>query len=144
MGSAPPHGDALRRHGFHILVLCALEYQPEAAAFPGVDVARIHLDDAELHGPDFERALHLSTRLSRALRVGKKILVTCAQGRNRSGLVTALTLADASGCGGRVATHVVKQRRRAPFGQALSNDHYVAALKRVPPFPAGTLREFRR
>ena len=85
MGSAPPPGRSLSACGFHVLVLSAIEYQIGADNFPGVEVARISLcdDGTPLPAPDFQRAIFLATHLAHAIRRGKKVLVTCLQGRNR-------------------------------------------------------------
>jgi hypothetical protein len=134
MGSAPPRGRALSRAGFYVLTLTAIEHQPSAEHFPGVLVARAALidDGTAITSSQWEEVLSLSGHLARATRHGKCVLVTCAQGRNRSGLVTALTLARMTGCDGRAATRVVQERRRSPFGPALTNIEYCKALRGIP------------
>jgi hypothetical protein len=134
MGSAPPHGRTLFRAGFHVLTLTAIEHQPSAEYFPNVIVARVGLidDGSPLTTSQWEQALSLSGHLAREARHGRCVLVTCAQGRNRSGLVTALTLARMTGCDGRAATRAVQERRKSPYGPALTNSEYVKALRGVP------------
>jgi hypothetical protein len=134
MGSAPPRGHSLLRAGFHVLTLCAIEHQPSTEHFPGVLVARAALidDGTPVTSSQWEQALGLSGHLARAVASGKCVLVTCAQGRNRSGLITALVLARVTGCDGRAATRAVQERRISPFGPALTNTEYCRALARVP------------
>jgi len=131
MGSRPPIGSALRRAGFRTLALCAMEWQPSADMYPDVEVLRVILNDAELGREDARAACSIASRLYERVRQGHKVLITCSQGRNRSGLVTALTLAGLTGCTGAKAIQAVRDRRRSPFGPALTNDHYVRALLRV-------------
>jgi hypothetical protein len=133
MGSRPEPGPKLRACGVDILVLCAMEYQPQPEWYPGVDVQRIHLDDAELPGREALEAFQLASHLAKELKRGRCVLVTCQQGRNRSGLITALALTQFTGCSGIEAAHAVRARRLSPFGPALSNHHYVEALSTVAP-----------
>lgn len=132
MGSKPHPGSMLRSHGIDIVVLCAMEHQPSAEWFPGVEVARIFLDDAELDGADAFAAMHLASQLAKEIKCGRTVLVTCRQGRNRSGLVTALTFAQLTGCSGLDAVEAVRRRRHAPSGPVLSNHHYTTALSTIP------------
>src|SRR5277367_218130 len=136
-GSVPPQGRTLARSGFHVVVLCAAEHQPGAENFPNVDVARIDLidDGTPLTQAHFDKALFLSAHLCRAIRRGRNVLVTCMQGRNRSGLISSLTLARMTGCDGRTATRAVQERRISPFGPALTNAQYCKALKLIPATP---------
>jgi len=137
MGSAPPFGRTLARSGFGVLALCAVEHQPSSGNFPNVDVAYIGLDDDGNPIPreDFDKAIRLSAHLSREIYRGENVIVTCQQGRNRSGFVAALTLMRLSGCDGRAATKIIQTRRASPFGPALTNRHFVAALCCVSPAP---------
>ncbi len=132
MGSKPMPGASLRSRGFHVLTLCALEHQPSAEWFPGIELARIFLDDAELPGAQALQASALGAQLAKAIKHGARVLVTCRQGRNRSGLVTALALTHLTGCSGVEAVRAVTSRRHSPFGPTLSNDHYVRALVEIP------------
>ncbi len=137
MGSAPPFGRTLSRSGFDVLVLCAVEHQPSAGNFPNVDALYIGLDDDGNPIPraHFDEAVRLSAHLAREIYRGKNVIVTCQQGRNRSGFVTALTLMRLSGCDGRTASKIVRTRRASPFGPALTNKHFVSALCCVSPAP---------
>ncbi len=131
MGSRPSVGLMARLHGFDIVVFTAKEYQPPVEWYPGTRVARITLNDAELPTKHALEAVHLATHLARAIRRGEKVLVTCNQGRNRSGLIAALTLAKLTGCSGLKASLVVKSKRNSPYGEALTNHDFIRALSAV-------------
>jgi hypothetical protein len=135
VGSAPPTGHTLASTGFSVLALCAEEHQPPHEAFPGMYVVRVPLidDGSPLTHAQIARSIAASEALTTALRRHKGVLVTCMQGRNRSGFVAALTFARMTGCDGRTATRVVQQRRRSPFGPALTNREYNKALALIGP-----------
>jgi hypothetical protein len=134
VGSAPPVGRTLARVGFSVLALCAKEHQPSYDSFPGVVVVRASLvdDGTPLSRTQLEEALWLSGHLAAACRRGKGVLVTCMQGRNRSGFIAALMFARMTGCDGRTAMHAVQSRRASPFGPALTNREFKKALEAIP------------
>ena len=66
--------------------------------------------------------------VARRVRSGERVLVTCAMGRNRSGLVSALALHFLTGISGAEAARLVKARRH----NALTNRYFMAALFKVP------------
>lgn len=92
MGSFPHPGAGLSGY-FDCLVLCAAEYQVPGC-FPGMKVACAPMmDDGEpMRKEDAYESIRAAGRVIRWLRSGHEVLVTCYQGRNRSGLVTALAL----------------------------------------------------
>lgn len=117
-GSAPPPEAQLP---FDVLVLCAREYQPPASYFPGVEVLHVPLDDS---GPppttdEVRLAVLAGKRVCHLLRKGKRVLVTCAMGRNRSGLVSGLALINCGASSSR-AIDAIKQAR----ANALSNAYF--------------------
>lgn len=134
MGSAPPVGRTLARAGFHVLALCAEEYQPSAEAYPSVEIARTSLvdDGSPLTFMQLDEVLDVSRGLAETVRKGRCVLVTCVQGRNRSGLVTAMTLSRLTGMSGTDAVWAVRARRCSLHGPALTNRHYVEAMRVVP------------
>ena len=135
MGGAPPEGSALAGAGFRFLCLCAWEHQPRVQAFPGVEVCRIDLDDDGQMPPawQLDEAWHLGALVARRVRRGRPALVTCWQGRNRSGLVVAMALCHLTGCAGPAAVQAVRERRRAPAGATLTNQVFVRALSAIAP-----------
>jgi hypothetical protein len=128
-GEWPPPGRWLAERGFSTLVLCAAEYQPpyefpEVTAgligirspnpWPGVEVIYApNNDDVENKPP--RETLRLALRAGRivATRLAqkKRVLTTCWQGRNRSGLVSAFGLYFL-GIPGPTATRIVQLRRQ--------------------------------
>lgn len=127
-GGVPPVGGWLEHRGFDVLVLTAEEYQPAAAAFPGLEVVHFPLaDDAEPWSPRRLRALRrLTVWLARQVRAGRRVLVTCQQGLNRSGLIVAATVMQLSGAPAFEAVALIRARRS---GWALCNDTFVDLLK---------------
>ena len=134
VGSAPPLGRVVARAGFQVLVLCASEHQPPAEAHPGVEVLRIGLEDdgSPMMRWHVREAFALADAVARRVRAGRACLVTCQQGRNRSGLVAALALARLTGAPGALAAEAVRARRLSPFGQALTNREFVGLLRSIP------------
>lgn len=129
-GSRPPQGSFLQRNGFRAVVLCAEEHQPPASLFPGVAVIHAPNDD------DFERlptrdelrlALGAARQLVPILAGGGRVLSTCFAGRNRSGLVSGLTLHLWLGCSGDQAIRMIKATRP----RALSNPGFLTVLSRL-------------
>ena len=89
-GSAPPLGVRLP---FDVIVLAAEEYQPD---LPGYEVMKVPLDDS---GPppspaDRARIRAAASEIARRIRAGQRVLVTCWQGRNRSGVLSGLALVE--------------------------------------------------
>lgn len=116
-GSDPPKGSELAARGVDILVLCALELQHDPSFFPEVRVLRAPMDDTPI--VPIEIATRTAQQIASLHAGGARILVCCAQGRNRSGLVSALTLWYLTGKSGRrCAEHVVSHRENALTNRA--------------------------
>ena len=108
-GSAPAPGV---RMPFDTVVLAAAEYQPE---LPGFEVLRIPLYDRFPPDPPpdaMTRAAVQETarRIARRVRAGRRVLVTCRAGINRSGLVAGLALCEL-GVPGLQAATVIRMLR---------------------------------
>ena len=90
-GSVPPDGV---RVPFDVIVLAAMEFQN--VRLPGYEVIRAPLDDSGPPPTLAERAIIRDTaaRIARRIRAGKRVLVTCHQGRNRSGVLAGLALVE--------------------------------------------------
>jgi protein-tyrosine phosphatase len=94
MGSAPPIGLGVAQH-FQHLVLCAMEFQLPPELFPGVNVIYAPMNDdgkTPMSVEEMKIAVRTAKQVVDHLEHGDNVLVTCRQGRNRSGIVTALTL----------------------------------------------------
>jgi hypothetical protein len=125
---------ALRLHpSFDLLVLCAEEFQPDPRTFAAGSTAILYApnDDAK-PTPDQLRIAHAAAdQVARTVMLGRRSLVTCLAGRNRSGLVSALALHMLTGCGGRTAKNVVRKNRLG--AAALTNRDFNSVLDRIPP-----------
>jgi protein-tyrosine phosphatase len=130
--SKPIEGDALARSGVRVLVLCAEEYQPPTSYFPGLlDVIYAPNDDS---GRPFTPTQQIIAKMA-AFRVAdyvrrkQTVLVTCYQGRNRSGLVSALAIHYLTGMHGKDCVDLVRRKRK----DALTNDDFVRFLRSIAP-----------
>jgi len=129
-GSVPPEGSALANLGFKGLVLCAMEHQPAASRFSGIQVLHAPNDD------DFERlptreelrlAFQAARGVAKLVSDGLPVLVTCRMGKNRSGLVSALAIHFLAGLGGMECLFQVRSHRKG----ALGNPGFQEALSRL-------------
>jgi protein-tyrosine phosphatase len=140
IGSVPPSAQAVTDAGFSTLVLCAAEIQPAPAAFARSPLRLLRcplIDDRTVPLPraDWKLAWRTAERVARRVR---RVLVTCAQGRNRSGLVAALAIHHLTTWDGRRCVEHVQALRR----DALTNPEFVRALLRIQhpePFTAAQL-----
>lgn len=134
-GSIPPLGDVLARHGFDVVVLCAVEWQFPSDMFKGVAV--IHApnndDGSELTRNQLDTAIRAAKQVTSRIRDGQIVLSTCAVGMNRSGLVSALTLHFLNGWSGWYCREVVRAGRKFTDGRkALSSQYFTDALMNLP------------
>lgn len=78
------------------LVLCAKEYQPRGDNFPSIDVYRCgyrdSVDPLLVPPEDYLRAIRMGEVVAELVQSGKRTLVTCHMGWNRSGLVTSIAM----------------------------------------------------
>jgi protein-tyrosine phosphatase len=122
-GGFPPPGDGLKASGIDVLVLCAKENQ-DARFYPGIEVICAPGDDAE--GDDklkqyigsWKQAAEMTAD---RVAAGKKVLVTCMAGLNRSGLVTAMALRKLTGAKGADIIKLIQTKREG----ALFNQTFV-------------------
>lgn len=113
---------------FDLVVLCAEEYQPHRGTFPSTTrIVYAPIDDAVLSPREAYTAEVASDVVARTLQAGRRALVTCMAGRNRSGLVSALSLCRLYGCSGTEAVAMVRARRP----NALTNESFVDYLSRI-------------
>ena len=120
MGPRPPEGPSLSRAGFDLLLLCAKEYHPAPNDFPGVGVVYVHLDDSgqPMTEKEQRQAKNAGRIVADAVRAGRVTLVTCNQGRNRSGLVVALALHHLTGLDGWKCIDQVRLLRNTALPEA--------------------------
>jgi protein-tyrosine phosphatase len=105
---------------FDVIVLAAMEYQPD---IPGYTVLKVPLDD----GPPPDHVTRMRIRrtareIADRVRMGQRVLVTCWQGRNRSGVLAGLALVSL----GVHPIQAVGRIRRLRDG--LTNPHFRAMV----------------
>lgn len=117
-GGFPPAGPALRKAGIDVIVLCAMEWQdPQGDSYPGLTVIRAGGDDdTRLHRvmPYIGLWQHAARQVVQRYKAGKTVLVTCMQGWNRSGMVSAHVLRELTGApGSEIVQHIQSRRPNA-------------------------------
>lgn len=108
-GSKPPEG--LCCIPFDTIVLAAEEWQPK---LPHFEVIHAPLDDSGPPPTPNEKEIirWASQEVAKRIRAKKRVLVTCVQGRNRSGVIAGLALVEL----GMPPKLVVQQIRRLRNG----------------------------
>ncbi len=123
MGGMPPIDRAIAAD---MLVLCAQEVQPQALAFRGT-VLRCPIPDDTLERHELELVKLIASQVGHAIITGKKALVTCYAGLNRSALVTAFTLGFATRMSAEEIITRIRQRRGKDG--VLSNPAFVKYIR---------------
>lgn len=114
-GSYPnPLSEAFKR--VDVVVFCAEEKQPPKGLRPppGKIIYRLGFDDDIYRPipPEAGQIFHqAAAQLAGYIRSGKRVLITCAMGLNRSGLITGLTLMHAFGMTPNDAIRLIRGRR---------------------------------
>jgi hypothetical protein len=120
---------------YDVVVLCAEEFQPKRSVFlrPRDKTNLLYAPNDDSGTPLTKDQANIACRAARQVaheyRSGKKILVSCMQGRNRSGLVSALTIHLLYGMSGRESKKFVKAR----IPNALVNDSFNRFLGVIQP-----------
>lgn len=140
-GSFPAPGTDLRAQGIDVVILCARELnerldrigRPVPSLYPGVRVLRAYLDDSGAPATlaEFREAHRVADEAAALWLRGARILVTCAMGLNRSGLVTAILLRELFGVDGVYAIDHIRRRRP----NAMGNRYFQDYLRRLGPLP---------
>lgn len=111
-GSYPDVREAFKT--FDIIVFCAEEKQPRTRAPKGKHIARFPLDDDPYRPLPVEvaqMAHQLARNIGSLYARGHPVLITCAQGLNRSGLITALILMYCHRMPARDAIQLIRRQR---------------------------------
>lgn len=135
-GGFPLEPGRLRQAGFNVLVLCAEELQPEPVDDHlerlGLIVIHAPMNDVEMDGEELKKTFNIASKAAHEvvehLKAGRKVLVTCIAGRNRSGFVSALSLILHHGMSGKDAAERVRKMR----ANALTNESFSKLLERIP------------
>ncbi len=133
-GSYPGAGPKVLRD-WDVVVYCAEELQPRFQVPKGKAVYHFPIDD-DIYRPVPPEVSQYGWRLAGSLvghvRSGHRVLVTCAMGANRSGLVTGMTLMRLNGMSGGSAVDLIKSARRSGEQEPLSNpmfEHHLRNLR---------------
>ena len=110
MGSRPEPRDPSLRRNFDILVFCAMEVKALTADYPGLHLVRLKLDDPKIDEHGERAAIRAARYVAGAVQHDARVLVTCAMGLNRSGLVSGLSLVEL-GCTAKDAIAHIRERR---------------------------------
>lgn len=108
-GADPPRGRELRSCGVQVLVLCAMEHQRGARDYPGVAV--VHAPMLDIFHVPAGTATRAAAAAAEHYRRGATVFTACHQGRNRSGLISALILRELGFGDGRECADRVRSRR---------------------------------
>jgi protein-tyrosine phosphatase len=119
----------LRALGIEVVVCCQRQDDPELRAV--VDYWHVPLSDGQ--HCDYDAAWRTAMSVADAVRDARPVLVHCAAGVNRSGLVNALAVREITGCSGAEA--MARVRRARPG--ALTNEWFVQHLRALPPLELG-------
>ncbi len=92
----------------------------------GVEYYMLPIPDGKIKDPDMLN--RLADRLLQRILGGKKVLIHCNAGRNRSGLVSALVVRRYYKISGQEALNYVRGKRP----QAIANPHFEAYLEELP------------
>lgn len=119
---AGPTRDEARSGRFHVIVHCAREVVPVGPLHRGSVMLFSPFADTKtpLDAETLSRVKEAARKVHLARRQGKRVLVACAMGLNRSGLVTGLALRLA----GASPEHAVSMIREARGPDALSNEAF--------------------
>lgn len=105
---------------FDVVVFCAEELQPRFKALPRTKKAvYVPMDDnpyQPVPPADANNVKIVGAMLAREVLAGRRVLITCAMGANRSGLVTGMTLRSL-GHKGPDAVSLIRERRILGGGQ---------------------------
>jgi len=126
VGAKPPVSDLFTQQGFDAIFFCAEEVPPQGD-YGGVDVYKISIPDGKLDNSQQKQVITAASTVARLLQLGRKVLVTCALGVNRSALVAALALVML-GWDGEAAIKKIREKRTP---SALFNQHFQKMILRV-------------
>lgn len=129
-GETPPFGNAVKQAGIDVLISCQREFIASAAEFPGVLVHYVPLrdcyDPTEL---EILSAREAAVVAKTSVLNKQNVLIHCAQGLNRSGLVMALTLKSLLGLTGYQARLIIQANRQG----ALFNETFCSIIEKGDP-----------
>lgn len=139
MGAFPQPGTNVGAEGFDLLVICAVERlyllgrPSESFTTAAFSCPTLHapFDDGAVDDEVVANVVRGVKATTRALVDGEKVLVTCNAGKNRSGLVVAVSLlALFPKMLPNDVVALIRRRRKLPYGdRALTNEDFVALIR---------------
>ena len=117
---------------FDVVVFAAEELQPNIQAPAGCFIFKLPMDDDIYRPvpPEVGDVLHQTAyALASYLAAGNKVLTTCAQGRNRSGILSALTMMYCYRMPANDAIKIIQRKRK----WALVNTMFTQWLQTTQP-----------
>ena len=118
---------------FDVVVCCESDFQPPNGYYgPNTKIVYAPNHDDKLSPQAIQIATRAGREIAYAYSQGRKILVICHEGRNRSGLVTALGLHMFYGITGKRAADIVIRRRISSKDPALTNPYFMEYLNKLP------------
>lgn len=129
VGSRPPPGDYSDQ--FDVIYTVAEEIELDPRLFPHVRVRKygFHDDASGMSRRQIDQAQRAAMHVVHDLSVGRRVLVTCQMGRNRSAFVCALAVHYLTGEAGLRIARMIRQKRIDPEGvRALENPVFVGVL----------------
>jgi Tyrosine phosphatase family len=133
IAGSPVDYDWVKERGIAVVAdLADADAHPDPADLDGVAYLKHPLVDGD-ELPDLVLVDGLATALVDALAAGRRVLVHCTYGRNRSGLVTALVVRGLLGVDGATALALVRERRY----RAVNNARFADYLRELPKPDAG-------
>ena len=133
VGGLPTDSQAVDKN-FDAIVLAAREFQEvfPVHKFPKTQVIHVPLrDPGKPTTAEQAKALEAGLKVFELNKKGKKVLVTCAAGVNRSALIAGLAMV-VGGVKADKAINQIRKRRNPPSGKTpLFNPHFVKMLQDV-------------
>ena len=132
VGGIPLNFDAVEKN-FDALVLAAREHQDffPVHQHPKLYVIHAPIDDSKPTREEKAQALLAGLQVYELNKAGKKVLVTCAAGVNRSALIAGLAMVI-SGLSADTVISQIRQRRKPVSGATpLFNNYFVKFLKDI-------------
>lgn len=113
--------------GFDAVVFAAYEVQPNFGNPPKQLLIYAPMEDGNLEYSPHDRKMaeKAASRVAQLVQEGKRVLVTCNQGHNRSGLIVGLALRNL----GMSTEKAIKLVRQARGPSALGNVSFVKYLE---------------
>lgn len=132
VGGVPTDPDEVDKK-FDALVLSAREFQDvfPVHKYPKTLVIHAPMDDGKPTREEIINALRAALKVYEQNKAGKKVLVTCAKGVNRSALIAALAMVISGMKSDRAVSKIRENRHPVSGAEPLFNTHFVKVLKEI-------------